>query len=517
MGPEIPAEVRWLSWIVEPDWPEGDETAMRRCAEAWRAAAAGVNELIPDLQGDAAGVLRSVQGAAADEFERHWKTFVTADPRHLPRLVERCERLAGQLDRGARDVEYAKYLFVALLIGTATDIAELTARSAAGAPGAAAAGIPAIEAAARVTSHAIFQHLLTAVTRGAVVSLLQTAGFDVLLRAIQVAGGAPAPSPLPAQDPPAAPGGGSGTELAHADGADGADGSDGADDGGDAAGRPGDDGDRRDDASPPPAVFFAQAMGGPRRSARRSRGGGRAGAARPAPGMRLELADRRADDAAHDADQLDVRGPAEVIGVGARRPGPPPGPGPAYGMGEPTPAGRSLYGPDEAGMRELARRVRPDPGRYVVDGHGTRTGMRLGDRDLSARDVAGIIRADPAWAGRDVVLLTWNATPGDGAAIAVALARELGVPVVAPVLPVWTDNRGRVLFAAAAGAAEPGHGVAAGRGDVPSWHGPTWPPGRGWRTLHPDSVPAPPGPDAVVDDARDGDDVAMAAAGRAPR
>jgi hypothetical protein len=509
VGLDIPAEVRWLSWIIEPDWPEGDETAMRRCAGAWRAAAAGVTELIPDLQGDAAGVLRSVQGAAADEFERHWKTFIAADPRHLPRLAERCERLAGQLDRGASDIEYAKYLLVALVIGTATDIAELTARSAAGAPGAAAAGIPAIEAAARVTSRAIFQHLLTAVTRGAAVSLLQTAGFDVLLRAIQVAaGGAPAPSPPAAVDPAAAPAGASGTALAHAGGTAG-DGSDG----GDPADEPADGADRGGDAaaSPPPAVFFAPRMAGPGRAARRPCGaGGRAGAARPGPRIRLELADRPADGAPDEADRPAARRPAEVIGVTPAEPESEPAtrPRPAYGAGVATPAGRSLYGAGEAGMRALARRVRPDPGRYVLDCHGTRTGVRLGDREPSAREVAAIVRGDPAWAGRDLVLLAGNAAPGGGvAAFAADLARELGVPVVVPDLPVWTDSRGRVFFTPAAGAAEPG----------PTWHGPTWPSGRGWRTLHPDSVPAPPGPDAVVDDARDGDGVAMATVGRPPR
>jgi hypothetical protein len=63
--------------------------------------------------------------------------------------------------------------------------------------------------------------------------------------------------------------------------------------------------------------------------------------------------------------------------------------------------------------------------------------------------------------------------------------------------PVWSDHRGSVFRAAVSERLSPDgdHGL----------RGPTWPPDRGWRTSHPDSVPAPPGLDAVVDDGA-GDD-----------
>ena len=207
MGLEIPAEVQWLSWIVGSDWPEGDETAMRRCAEAWRKAADDINELIPDLRRGVTDVLSSVEGAAADEFERYWDTFVTKDPRHLPKLAEQCEQLAERLEKGARDIEYAKYMFIALLITTATEIAALTANMVQ-TLGTSTAGVPAVEAAAQVTSRAILQKLL--------MSLADGAGRDVTVQAIQVAEGdragidlrqtAPAAAPAaPAGDAPTAP------------------------------------------------------------------------------------------------------------------------------------------------------------------------------------------------------------------------------------------------------------------------------------------------------------------------
>jgi uncharacterized membrane protein YgcG len=188
VGLEIPAEVQWLSWIVGTDWPEGDETAMRRCAEAWHQAASDVNELIPELQRSAANVLSSVQGAAADSFEQYWEKFVASDPQYIPKLVELCESLASQVEQGALDIEYAKYMFIALLIITAIEIAMLIA-SAFATFGASTAAIPAVEAAAQVTARTIFQRLLIAIARHAAIGALQGAGLDVLIQGIQIAKG----------------------------------------------------------------------------------------------------------------------------------------------------------------------------------------------------------------------------------------------------------------------------------------------------------------------------------------
>jgi hypothetical protein len=170
-----------------------------------------------------------------------------------------------------------------------------------------------------------------------------------------------------------------------------------------------------------------------------------------------------------------------------------------------------LYGLREQSMRDLACRVRPDPNRYVLDGHVGPMGMRVDDRELSVADIAGIVRNDPAWDGRELVLLIAGTVPA-GRVFAADLARDLGVPVIAPDGLVWSDDRGRVFAAPAAD--QPG---------LDGGSGPTWPPDRGWTTFHPDSVPAPPGPEAVV---ADGDDAdlgtglsvdAVAAAGRPRR
>jgi hypothetical protein len=781
VGLEIPAEVQSLSWIVEPDWPEGDETAMRRCAEAWRQGADNIKELIPDLRREAANVLDSVEGAAAEEFERYWQTFVTTDPRHLPELAKRCERLAERIESGALDIEYAKYLFIALLITTATEIAVLKATMLA-ALGTSAAGIPAVEAAAQVTSRAIGHKLLTTMAGRA-----DDAGRDAAGQAVQVVGGgaragvdparpttsatsvtaeasdgsgaaneggrdtgeatldsaragagtsaavdggassspggpvpvvaaaradvpavagdphggdsaigAPAADetptrshggsssaatgtggpaadhaaatagggspPRPSQPsepfapaaasaagtslagagpvdapsiaataamaaPPAAMGQPAGDEAGGGDApvaagrSDDADDADDADDGkgGEGAGEPeaapdGDTATRPADGGPAgggmhgPYGMYGAGLGGGFGGGLSQPGGHSAGApalpreaaevpfipsdAPPADAGSTQDSEPGAPTteppvdrpfssahgespggAAHDAPPAPYAPPAaaptgfeQAEGLTEERPADPPAdraaaPGPAvfmvpprlggaggsprrttgsrparrsgsrpsprsaapaasaapddlgaaapepsaelrpseaapaglpahlraaYDLSEATPAGRSLYGPDEPNMRELARRVRPDPDRYVLDGCGTPAGMRVGDRDLRVADIAAIVRDDPAWDGRELVLLSCGSV-GGGAEFAADLARDLGVPVVASRGPVWSDRRGRVFFALA-----PDQPLTNGG------QGPTWPPDRGWRTFHPDSVPAPPGPDAVV-------------------
>ncbi|WP_131736236.1 WXG100-like domain-containing protein [Actinomadura roseirufa] len=196
MGLEIPDSVKWLSWIVGSDWPEGDETAMRRCADAWRDAGTGVNELIGDLRGNAADVLGVLDSGAADRFRQNIDKWIDADPRMLPKLAEACGELAETLDGGALDIEYAKLMFIALLIVTAVEIAWLIAAAFA-TFGASTAGIPAVEASAQVTARMIFRSLVErlgrrfmgSVLRGAAFGALQGGGLDLVVQSVQIAQG----------------------------------------------------------------------------------------------------------------------------------------------------------------------------------------------------------------------------------------------------------------------------------------------------------------------------------------
>ena len=159
MGLEIPAEVQWLSWIVGSDWPEGDETAMRRCADAWRQAATSINDLVGDVTGSVNDVRGTLDAEAAEKFQKNVEQWITTDPRLLPSMADACNKLADVMDNGALDIEYAKYMFIALLIVTAIEIAMLIA-AAFETFGASTAGIPAVEGAAQVTARTIFKELM---------------------------------------------------------------------------------------------------------------------------------------------------------------------------------------------------------------------------------------------------------------------------------------------------------------------------------------------------------------------
>ncbi|MES9539352.1 ADP-ribosyltransferase [Actinomadura sp. NPDC000600] len=143
-----------------------------------------------------------------------------------------------------------------------------------------------------------------------------------------------------------------------------------------------------------------------------------------------------------------------------------------YRDSESTPAGRSFFGPDEPAMRDLARRVEPDPDTFVVDGHGDRDGVLVNGRRLSVDDMAALIRTDPNWNGRQVMLLSCRTGEGDFAA---RLAQQLGVPVVAPRGLAWSDSDGNVF-------------ASSGRPGPDGQQRPTWPPDGGWDVHRPDGT-----------------------------
>ncbi|WP_116022691.1 ADP-ribosyltransferase [Thermomonospora umbrina] len=175
-------------------------------------------------------------------------------------------------------------------------------------------------------------------------------------------------------------------------------------------------------------------------------------------------------------------------GAGERSQGLPDGLREVWQASVETPAGRALYGADEAGMRDLARAVPAEPGRYVLDAHGDVDGIRVGERRLGVDEVAALVRNDPGWDGRTpVMLLSCDVGQGDFAA---RLAERLGVPVVAPTTQAWSDSQGRVFAATS----QPGPD---GR---PT---PTWPPDGAWNAHHPGGEVTPAGRDGHIGDVGD--------------
>ena len=109
----------------------------------------------------------------------------------------------------------------------------------------------------------------------------------------------------------------------------------------------------------------------------------------------------------------------------------------------PTPAGRAFYEADDGEMRDLASQVPEAPGQYTVDIHGTADYFTWGNTRLSAGQLADLIRADPAWAGQPIRLISCDTGAGAYPA-AQQLADALGVPVRAPTELAWTNGNGDV-------------------------------------------------------------------------
>src|SRR2546423_11439890 len=78
----IPAELRGLSWAVQPHWPDGDEAALRRCAHAWRDAAGALRAQLPDADRAGGRALAALRGPPADAAPAPWGTYTVRDPGH---------------------------------------------------------------------------------------------------------------------------------------------------------------------------------------------------------------------------------------------------------------------------------------------------------------------------------------------------------------------------------------------------------------------------------------------------
>ncbi|CCH35025.1 glycohydrolase toxin TNT-related protein [Actinosynnema sp. NPDC047251] len=185
MGIEIPSEVTWLfPIVVGQSWPEGDETALRRMADAYRTAAQGVKSVIDEANGAASTVMASQTGEAVGRFEEYWKKFADGDESYLPKLQKICEQLAESCDNTALEVEYTKLSIIASLIALAIEIAALVA-AAFGTFGATTAGIPIAQQATRLIVQFTFRQLILAILKEVAISV----GIDAAIQGVQMLSG----------------------------------------------------------------------------------------------------------------------------------------------------------------------------------------------------------------------------------------------------------------------------------------------------------------------------------------
>jgi hypothetical protein len=178
---QIPEPVQWLvPLVVGTDWPEGDEDALRRLAQAWERVATAISQATGEGNVAARTVLGTMQGEAADAFAEYWDRFVSGDGQFLGTLEQACADLAEGCDEAALNIEYTKLSIIAALLILAAQIAAMAAAAFA-TFGTSTAGIPIAQAMTRITVQLAFQKLISQVAINA--------GADVAIQGLQLVGG----------------------------------------------------------------------------------------------------------------------------------------------------------------------------------------------------------------------------------------------------------------------------------------------------------------------------------------
>lgn len=129
MAVTVPPEVDWLlDILVGQSWPQGDEDALRRCAQAWMDAMLAVGGLADHSDLTSMRVHANAEAASADDFKKFWDHYISNDANltgtgTFPGLFGQFEEQAKALVGQANEVEYTKLIIVITLILTAIQIA----------------------------------------------------------------------------------------------------------------------------------------------------------------------------------------------------------------------------------------------------------------------------------------------------------------------------------------------------------------------------------------------------------
>ena len=172
-----------LNFLVGADFPEADEDALWRCAQAWAGAATDLRRLEPDAVDAGVRVVQALDGEAADAFANLWRLFTGDGEGLVEQLAAACDQLAAACDRTALEVEYAKIQYVAALVILGVTIASLLAMV--WAAGVSAGGIPIAIAAAHITIRLVLVRLLSAIAFGTALNV----AVDGLAQVIQFSRG----------------------------------------------------------------------------------------------------------------------------------------------------------------------------------------------------------------------------------------------------------------------------------------------------------------------------------------
>ncbi|GGK40267.1 toxin glutamine deamidase domain-containing protein [Nocardia camponoti] len=199
MGIEIPGELQWVAKYVlgAGDWPDGDETAMRRVADGWTAMASALNTIDDDALKALNSSLSALSaGQTHTELATIRDALLKGDQSGFTSLRKWCEKQAEILEDGANDIEHTKLVIIGTMVIAAIEIAA-TAWTGIGLI-ASAAGRVAAQVAVRIAVRQLIARMLTRgaakaagrlALRGAAFEALEEGGTDLGARLIQVGQG----------------------------------------------------------------------------------------------------------------------------------------------------------------------------------------------------------------------------------------------------------------------------------------------------------------------------------------
>jgi hypothetical protein len=109
VGPIIPPQWPFIYTLaVGQDWPQADEDALRRVAQAWTDAVDGLAQISQHGQGATDRVHFSVQSITLEQFDLHWQQYTIGKDSALGQLVEQGQAVARQLLEFADQTEFTK-------------------------------------------------------------------------------------------------------------------------------------------------------------------------------------------------------------------------------------------------------------------------------------------------------------------------------------------------------------------------------------------------------------------------
>lgn len=186
MGIELPGQLRWVAdMVLGQDWPEGDETAMRRLGDSWSTASTDLDELTEAAAKIVYDALACIEGDTHDALEEFWRKIEEA----FDQVSTLAAQLGEALDVDALNIEYTKLSIIAALIILAAEVtAALIAASLTF--GATTPGIVVAQLATKAAIKMLLKQLLLKLLQGAIVGAAEGAlkGYftDLAVQSIQI-------------------------------------------------------------------------------------------------------------------------------------------------------------------------------------------------------------------------------------------------------------------------------------------------------------------------------------------